>query len=108
MYPNDIQPEITTKAKYFGKLTMGDMMAIAFIVMYGLKFSNQVYQPLSTLSLIFFVVIGLFWLLPHHTNKKMRNYQYLIQLLLRSRKTYHSIPSTSFETYQSVKERDII
>lgn len=92
----DIPQEITTKAKFWGKILVMDGAIMFFIVTYTLKLSNYAYSTLRIPTVIFCILMGVFWLLPSKQNKKKRNFHTLLYIILKRRITYHPI---SYESY---------
>ncbi|OTN84059.1 hypothetical protein A5819_003609 [Enterococcus sp. 7E2_DIV0204] len=93
----DIQKEITTPVKFWGKLLFIDGIGGLVAITYSLDLSQKAYQPFQIPSVIFLLGMYLFWVFPSKGNKGKRHYHRLFYLLFRNKQTYLSEPFISFE-----------
>lgn len=100
----DIQEEITTPVKFWGKIVMTDGVFTLVFFNYARELTGIAYQPFQFPSLIFLFGMYLFWLFPSKRNKGKRNYHRLIYILGRNRQTYYSIEYYSYSQDEQLDE----
>lgn len=110
----EIQNEITTPVKFFGKLLLTDALGALAVFNYGLPIANAAYSPLKIPSIIFIFGIYVFWIFPSKHNKRKRHYHRLFYMLTRNRHSYLSMEFYSFyqeelydETVESEEELEL-
>lgn len=100
----DIQEEITTPVKFWGKILFIDGVATLIFFNYATQITELAYRPFQVPSLIFLVGMYLFWIFPSKHNQRKRHYHRLIYVLSRNKKTYLSMEFYSFQQEETFDE----
>ncbi|EHR4850942.1 hypothetical protein KUB85_001278 [Enterococcus faecalis] len=93
----DIQEEITTPVKFWGKILFIDGIVTIIFFNYATQITELAYRPLQLPAIIFLLSMYLFWVFPSKKNKRKRHYHRLFYILFRNRQTYLSM---AFYDYQ--------
>lgn len=93
---HEIQEEIFTQAKFYGKILTKDAVCGFILFQMATGLQEKTYGPLGTYAFLFVILFGLFWLAPSIGNYRLRNYQRLWIVLTNNRQTYHPIAQVSF------------
>lgn len=94
---HEIQEEIFTQAKFFGKILIKDAVCVFILFQVATGLQEKTYNPLGTVAFLFVMIMGIYWLLPTVGNVRVRNYQRLWLILSKNRQTYHAIAQQSFQ-----------
>lgn len=100
---HEIQEEIFTQAKFFGKLLAKDATCGFVLFQVATSLQEKTYGPLGTISFLFVLLLGLYWLLPSSfTRQSLRNYQRLWIILTNNRQTYHPLAQQQFQAVEEL------
>lgn len=100
----DIQEEITTPVKFWGKILFIDGVATLIFFNYATQITEMAYRPFQLPALFFLIGIYLFWIFPSKYNQRKRHYHRLIYVLSRNRKTYLSMEFYSYQQEELLDE----
>lgn len=99
----DIQEEITTPVKFWGKILFIDGVATIIFFNYATQITELAYRPFQLLAIFFLLSMYLFWIFPSKKNTRKRHYHRLFYVLSRNRQTYLSM---EFYGYQQEEYLD--
>ncbi|EPH77110.1 hypothetical protein D929_00179 [Enterococcus faecalis 02-MB-P-10] len=94
---HEIQEEIFTQAKFYGKILTKDAVCCFILFQVATSLQERTYGPLGTVAFLFVIFMGIYWLLPSRGNYRLRNYQRLVIILTSNRQTYHPITQQPFQ-----------
>lgn len=97
MQSYDIQNEIITQAKYWGILTISNILYGLVLFQIASAFRERVFVPIQNIGFCLFLLFGIFWVLPNPGNPKKSNFQRLLILIAKNRHTYHPLPIYEIE-----------
>ena len=99
----DIQEEITTPVKFWGKILFIDGVATIIFFNYATQITELAYRPFQLPAIFFLLSMYLFWIFPIKKNTRKRHYHRLFYVLSRNRQTYLSM---EFYGYQQEEYLD--
>lgn len=100
----DIQEEITTPVKFWGKILFIDGVVTLIFFNYATQITELAYRPFQLPALLFLVGMYLFWIFPSKNNQRKRHYHRLLYVLFRNRTTYLSMEFYSFQQEELLDE----
>lgn len=87
----EIQNEILTQVKFWGRLLLFDLIYGLVLFQLIVQIYSHTSEPLKIPCLVILGFLGLIWILPSPGNKGKRNYHRFYFILTRNRQTYHPI-----------------
>ena len=99
----DIQEEITTPVKFWGKILFIDGVATIIFFNYATQITELAYRPFQLPAIFFLLSMYLFWIFPSNNITRKRHYHRLFYVLSRNRQTYLSM---EFYGYQQEEYLD--
>ncbi|MGM0291422.1 hypothetical protein C6N01_13010 [Enterococcus faecalis] len=100
---HEIQEEIFTQAKFFGKILTKDAVCCFILFQVATGLQERTYGPLATISFFFVIIMGVYWLLPSSlTRNSLRNYQRLWIILTNNRQAYHPLAQQQFQVEEDL------